>query len=42
MTEKALAVKPEDWRDCMSIYAFDLSANMEAWNTDFHPQIKQG
>ena len=25
-----------------SMYAFDLSANLEAWNMQFHPQIKAG
>ena len=32
----------DDWTDCCTIYTWDLSSNLEAYNSDFNPTARIG
>ena len=41
-TAFATPIKSADWHKTTPLYAFDLSQNLQAYNTDWHPQSKMG
>ena len=41
-TPFATPIKSADWHKTTPLYAFDLSQNLQAYNTDWHPQAKMG
>ena len=41
-TPFATPIKSDDWHKSTPLYAFDLSQNLQAYNTDWHPQAKMG
>ena len=41
-TPFATPIKSADWHKTTPLYAFDLSQNLQAYNTDWHPQSKMG